>query len=88
MEDASRELAIVTPRRWSLFAAVSIPWPHRWDANGDPWRTNGGPIAQWSRLQAGRSDDLGTPEAGLIRTSGGERPVGSDPTEGYPCHHP
>ena len=26
----------------------------------DPYRTNGRPIAQWSRLDAGRSDDLGT----------------------------
>src|ERR1039458_6187300 len=25
-----------------------------------PYRTNGRPIAQWSRLEAGRSDDLGT----------------------------
>jgi predicted dithiol-disulfide oxidoreductase (DUF899 family) len=31
-------------------------WPRR-DYN---YRTNGRPIAQWARLQAGRSDDLGT----------------------------
>ena len=32
-------------------------WPRR-----DEWnsRTNGRPIAHWSRIQAGRSDDLGT----------------------------
>lgn len=36
-------------------------WPQPcWDANADPFRTNGRPIAQWSRLDAGRSDDLGT----------------------------
>jgi hypothetical protein len=33
-------------------------WPQRWEANdtGDQLRTNGRPIAQWSRLAAGRSD--------------------------------
>lgn len=36
-------------------------WPQPcWAANADPFRTNGRPIAQWSRLDAGRSDDLGT----------------------------
>ncbi len=36
-------------------------WPQPyWEANADPFRTNGRPIAQWSRLDAGRSDDLGT----------------------------
>ena len=35
-------------------------WPQRWGVNGEnPYRTNGRPIAQWSRLAAGRSDDLG-----------------------------
>ncbi len=36
-------------------------WPQRWQTNdnGDQLRTNGRPIAQWSRLAAGRSDDLG-----------------------------
>jgi predicted dithiol-disulfide oxidoreductase (DUF899 family) len=33
-------------------------WPVRWDVNEDQYRTNGRPIAQWSRLAAGRSDDL------------------------------
>jgi predicted dithiol-disulfide oxidoreductase (DUF899 family) len=35
-------------------------WPHRWENNGDQFRTDGRPTAQWSRLAAGRSDDLGT----------------------------
>jgi predicted dithiol-disulfide oxidoreductase (DUF899 family) len=36
-------------------------WPQGWEENdsGDQLRTNGRPIAQWSRLAAGRSDDLG-----------------------------
>jgi predicted dithiol-disulfide oxidoreductase (DUF899 family) len=32
-------------------------WPRREELN---YRTNGRPIAQWSRIEAGRSDDLGT----------------------------
>jgi predicted dithiol-disulfide oxidoreductase (DUF899 family) len=34
-------------------------WPQR-EINREVFRTNGRPIAQWSRLEAGRSDDLGT----------------------------
>jgi predicted dithiol-disulfide oxidoreductase (DUF899 family) len=33
-------------------------WPQDWVADGTNSRMNGRPIAQWSRLQAGRSDDL------------------------------
>jgi len=35
-------------------------WPQQWQVDGSNTRTNGRPIAQWSRLEAGRSDDLGT----------------------------
>ena len=38
-------------------------WPQRWGANtSEPnaFRSSGRPISQWSRLAAGRSDDLGT----------------------------
>lgn len=36
-------------------------WPQRFDSNrpGDAFRLDGRPIAQWSRIAAGRSDDLG-----------------------------
>jgi predicted dithiol-disulfide oxidoreductase (DUF899 family) len=36
-------------------------WPKRWGRNTaepNPYRTNGRPIAQWPRLEAGRSDNL------------------------------
>ena len=34
--------------------------PERWPQRGDyNYRTDGRPIAQWSRIEAGRSDDLG-----------------------------
>jgi hypothetical protein len=34
-------------------------WPRRFAKSGDQFRTNGRPTAQWSRLAAGGSDDLG-----------------------------
>lgn len=34
-------------------------WPQRFVPDGDMFRTDGRPTAQWSRLVAGRSDDLG-----------------------------
>jgi predicted dithiol-disulfide oxidoreductase (DUF899 family) len=33
-------------------------WPQPWPVDGAVTRTNGRPTAQWSRLEAGRSDDL------------------------------
>ena len=33
----------------------------RWPVSGTVTRTNGRPTAQWSRLEAGRSDDLAAP---------------------------
>jgi predicted dithiol-disulfide oxidoreductase (DUF899 family) len=38
-------------------------WPQPFDTNqpGHAFRLNGRPIPQWSRIAAGRSDDLGTP---------------------------
>ncbi len=35
-------------------------WPKRFATDGDQFRTNGRPTAQWSRLAAGRSDALGS----------------------------
>ena len=33
-------------------------WPQAWQVDGSNTRINGRPIPQWSRLEAGRSDDL------------------------------
>ncbi len=33
-------------------------WPQQWGNTGEQFRTDGRPTAQWSRLAAGRSDDL------------------------------
>jgi len=34
-------------------------WPQRWGSKGGQFRLDGRPTSQWSRLAAGRSDDLG-----------------------------
>jgi predicted dithiol-disulfide oxidoreductase (DUF899 family) len=34
-------------------------WPQRWSTRGDQFRVDGRPSAQWSRVRAGRDDDLG-----------------------------
>jgi predicted dithiol-disulfide oxidoreductase (DUF899 family) len=42
-------------------------WPQRWGRDTpepNPYRTNGRPISQWPRLEAGRSDELGATHAG------------------------
>jgi Bacterial protein of unknown function (DUF899) len=56
-------------------------WPQQWQDGPARMRTNGRPIAQWSRLEAGRSDDLGGEgeargngiEMTIIRSIGGWR---------------
>jgi len=35
-----------------------VDWPQPWPIDGSVTRTNGRPTAQWSRLEAERSDDL------------------------------
>ena len=47
--------------RQEQFEDSPAGWPQPWGGDGeDPYRAGGRPIAQWSRLHAGRSDDLGT----------------------------
>jgi len=35
-------------------------WPRHWGSRGGQFRLDGRPTAQWSRIRAGRADDLGT----------------------------
>ena len=35
-------------------------WPQRWSSKGGQFQLDGRPTAQWSRIKAGRDDDLGT----------------------------
>ena len=37
-----------------------VGWPQSWGEANHPFRRDGRPISQWSRLQAGHSDDLGS----------------------------
>ncbi len=46
-------------------------WPQRWATSGEQFRTNGRPTAQWSRLGAGRSDDLGANAAAIVQRGQG-----------------
>jgi predicted dithiol-disulfide oxidoreductase (DUF899 family) len=39
-------------------------WPQPWPVDGSNTRVDGRPAAQWSRLAAGRSDDLQSPQNG------------------------
>jgi hypothetical protein len=46
-----------------MFAAADLVaecWPQRWSPGGGQMTLDGRPIAQWSRIKAGRNDDLGT----------------------------
>ncbi len=45
-------------------------WPQWWRNNGEQFRTDGRPTAQWSRLAAGRSDDLGNSTSTTVSHSG------------------
>src|SRR5262249_21724443 len=53
-------LAMTAYGRQETWEDSPAGWPQRWGSTlGNAFRTNGRPIAQWSRLAAGRSDDLG-----------------------------
>jgi hypothetical protein len=44
-------------------------WPLRWGSQGGQFRQDGRPAAQWSRIRAGRDDDLGPMPDGWTRCS-------------------
>src|SRR5215831_15502297 len=55
-------------------------WPQRWGENtSEPnaFRLSGRPISQWSRLDAGRSDDLGTGDTATAPHGGQNEPRAS-----------
>ena len=49
-------------------------WPQRWDSKGGQFRLDGRPTAQWSRLAAGRSDDLGSGTTATTPHGGHDEP--------------
>jgi predicted dithiol-disulfide oxidoreductase (DUF899 family) len=62
--DYSYALMDLTPYgRQETWEQSPAGWPQRWPVDPSSLRTNGRPTAQWSRLEAGRSDDLGTSSA-------------------------
>jgi predicted dithiol-disulfide oxidoreductase (DUF899 family) len=49
--------------RQEVFEDSPAGWPQFYENNGEQFRTNGRPTSQWSRLAAGRSDDLSVGDA-------------------------
>ena len=62
MDNSYRLLDLTVYGRQETWEDSPAGWPQRWEGNkgGEQFRTDGRPTAQWSRLKAGHSDDLGT----------------------------
>ena len=60
MDNSYRLLDLTVYGRQEAWEDSPTGWPQQWEADANQLRTNGRPIAQWSRLEAGHSDDLGT----------------------------
>ena len=62
MDNSYRLMDLTVYGRQEPWEDSPAGWPRDFEPNdnGDQLRTNGRPIAHWSRLTAGRSDDLGT----------------------------
>jgi predicted dithiol-disulfide oxidoreductase (DUF899 family) len=45
-------------------------WPQRWGSKGGQFQVDGRPAAQWSRIRAGRDDELGPMPEGWTAWSG------------------
>jgi hypothetical protein len=59
MVEVDADLALIGPGGPLTPWEDSPPgWTQEWRVDGSNTRTGGRPIAQWSRLEAGRSDDL------------------------------
>lgn len=59
MDNSYRLLDLTAYGRQEVWEDSPPGWPQPWDADTTPWITDGRPIPQWSRLDAGYSDDLG-----------------------------
>jgi predicted dithiol-disulfide oxidoreductase (DUF899 family) len=59
MDNSYRLLDLTVYGRQETWEDSPPGWPQRFEGEQN-FRTNGRPIAQWSRLAAGRSDELGT----------------------------
>jgi predicted dithiol-disulfide oxidoreductase (DUF899 family) len=59
MDNSYRLLDLTVYGRQETWEDSPTGWPQRWEGK-QRVRTDGRPTAQWSRLKAGYSDDLGT----------------------------
>ena len=59
MDNSYRLLDLTVYGRQERWEDSPAGWPQR-PKGSHPYRTDGRPVAQWSRLKAGHSDDLGT----------------------------
>src|SRR5262245_58582431 len=60
MDNSYRLLDLTVYGRQEAWEDSPSGWPQHWGDGKQRMRTDGRPIAQWSRLKAGYSDDLGT----------------------------
>ncbi len=62
MDNSQSLLDLTVYGRQEAWEDSPVGWPRRREITGErhAYRTDGRPIAHWSRLAAGRSDDLGT----------------------------
>ena len=60
MDNSYRLLDLTVYGRQEAWEDSPAGWPQRWEEGKQPMRTDGRPISQWPRLNAGSSDDLGT----------------------------
>jgi predicted dithiol-disulfide oxidoreductase (DUF899 family) len=60
MAPSSGLLDLTVYGRQELWEDSPAGWPQRWGSQGGQFRLDGRPTAQWSRIRAGRNDDLGT----------------------------
>ena len=59
MDNSYRLLDLTVYGRQEMWEDSPPGWPQQFEGKQN-FRTHGRPTAQWSRLKAGRSDDLGT----------------------------
>jgi len=60
MDNSYRLLDLTVYGRQEAWEDSPAGWPEYREVNGEMFRSNGRPIAQWPRLESGHSDDLGT----------------------------
>jgi predicted dithiol-disulfide oxidoreductase (DUF899 family) len=66
MDNSYRLLDLTVYGRQETWEDSATGWPQGWETEGkEVYRTDGRPTAQWSRLKAGHSDDLGADDSSV-----------------------